>query len=354
MSSSNPKISIADKVFSKKTEGFIVAEGACNHLCIMDNAFRMIDAAANSKADAIKFQTYTADKLTTKSAISYGNQSTESQYDYYRRFDRFGRGEYDDLFEYSKEKGIIAFSTPFDPENAQMLNSVHMPLFKIASCDIQYVDLLKEVACFQKPIILSTGGSTIDEIRESLEVLDKNGAEEVSLLACTLSYPTEIDDANYRKITSLAQEFPNNLIGISDHVKPDQHMISGAICASLGAKIFEKHFTLNHNMGGGSSIAMNPNELKKYVNNIRLAERLLGEFEQKVYAAEKETRNSVRRSLVFNCDLEVGTIISREMIGVKRPGTGISPKDIDRLVGSTLRKKVLKDQYLRWDHIKKK
>ena len=353
MSSSNPKISIADKVFSKKTEGFIVAEGACNHLCIMDNAFRMIDAAANSKADAIKFQTYTADKLTTKSAISYGNQSTESQYDYYRRFDRFGRGEYDDLFEYSKEKGIIAFSTPFDPENAQMLNSVHMPLFKIASCDIQYIDLLKEVACFQKPIILSTGGSTIDEIRESVEVLDKHGAEEVSLLACTLSYPTEVDDANYRKISSLAREFPNNLIGISDHVEPEKHMISGAICASLGAKIFEKHFTLDRNMAGGSAFSMNPNDLKKYVRNIRLAERLLGESEQKVYTAEKETRNSARSSLVANYNIEVGSIISREMIGVKRPGTGISPKEIDNVVGQKIRKQVLKDQQLNWDHIEK-
>tara|TARA_Y100000310_G_scaffold345327_1_gene463821 strand:+ start:9030 stop:10100 length:1071 start_codon:yes stop_codon:yes gene_type:complete len=352
MSTINPGITINDKVFSQKTKGLIVAEGACNHLCVMDNAYKMIDEVAKAKADAIKFQTYSADKLTSKSAKAYGNISTKSQYEYYRQFDRFGRAEYDDLFEYSKEKGIIAFSTPFDPENAQMLNSVHMPIFKIASCDIQYLDLLKEVACFQKPIILSTGGSTLEEINNSLEILDKYGAGEVALLACTLSYPTEIDDANYRKIINLIKEFPNNLIGISDHVEPEKNMISGAICASLGAKIFEKHFTLDNKMGGGSSYSMNPNELKGYVRNIRLSERLLGESEQKVYDAEKETRNSSRRSLVANCDIKVGSIISREIIGVKRPGTGIPPKEMDKVVGLKVIKKIFQDQQLAWENFK--
>ena len=344
-------IRIEDRVITREGPGFIIAEGACNHLCKMDLAFKMVDEAASAGADAIKFQTYTAEKLAAKNAEAYGNIDTKSQYEYYRRFDRFGRAEYDELFDYARGKNIIAFSTPFDPENAQMLNSVQAPLFKIASCDLLYADLLREVACFQKPIILSTGGSTMDEIETSLEILDKEGAQEIVLLACTLSYPTGVDDANYRQITSLGEAFPDNLVGISDHVEPDEHMITGAVCASLGAKVFEKHYTLDRGMGGGSSFSMTPADLAKYVANIRLAEKLLGNAEVKVYDAEASTRQNARRSLVSNYDLDPGTVLKREMIGVKRPGTGIPPNEIDRIVGSRLKKGVASEQQIQWEDL---
>ena len=345
------KFKINNRTISENGRAFIVAEAACNHLCDMKNALRMIDDAYLAKADAIKFQTYTAEKLTTKKAKSYGNIKTNSQYEYYKQFEKFGRSEYETLFEYSSEKGIIAFSTPFDPENAQMLNSLDMPLYKIASCDLLYKDLLREVACFQKPIILSTGGSTLEEINKSLEILYSSGAEEIALLACTLSYPTKTDDANYRKITKLINEFPKNIIGISDHVEPEEHMISGPICLSLGAKIFEKHFTLDRTMGGGSSFSMNPKDLQKYVRNIHLTERLLGENEQKVYEAEKNTRNSARRSLVANVDLDIGTIISKDKIGVKRPGTGILPDKIDDIVGLKVKTHINEDEQITWEKL---
>jgi len=301
-------------------------------------------------ADAIKFQTYKADNLTTREANAYGNINTQSQYDYYKQFDKFEREEYEALFEYAEEKGIIAFSTPFDPDSAQMLISVHAPLFKIASCDILYVDLLREVACFNKPIIVSTGGSTREEIETCLEVLDKAGARDVVLLACTLSYPTKVDDANYLKILGLQRQFPDYLVGVSDHVEPEDHMISGAVCVSLGAKVLEKHFALNRHMGGGSSFAMTPDDLTRFVSNIRLTERLLGSDVLKVHEAEEPTRKSARRSLVANNDLKAGTVLSKEMIGVKRPGTGILAHYIDEVVGKVLNTDIAADEQLGWSH----
>ena len=187
------------------------------------------------------------DNRLPKKAKSYGNIKTNSQYEYYKQFEKFGRSEYETLFEYSSEKGIIAFSTPFDPENAQMLNSLDMPLYKIASCDLLYKDLLREVACFQKPIILSTGGSTLEEINRSLEILYSSGAEEIALLACTLSYPTKTDDANYRKITKLINEFPKKpkiiLTGVS--VLDDAFKIWMAHQTTKGT-----HLIISQNGGG--------------------------------------------------------------------------------------------------------
>lgn len=330
-------IQVEGKTLSEGSPAFIVAEAACNHLCRMDLAFKLIDKAAEAGADAIKFQTYSAEKLASKKAAAYGNIQTKSQYEYYKQFDRFGRDEYEELFEYARERGIIAFSTPFDPENAQILNSVHAPLFKIASCDLLYADLLREVACFGKPIILSTGGSRLDEIRTALGVLSKAGAREIVLLACTMSYPTKPEDANYRRVLTLKREFPELLVGVSDHVEPEEHMISGAVCVALGARVLEKHFALDRSMGGGSAISMTPADLGRYVRNVRLAEGLLGSGEVKVYPAEEATRESARRSLVANEDLKAGTVLGKEMIGVKRPGTGISPDHIDEIVGRRLK-----------------
>lgn len=353
MSSRNPNkvIQVEGRSISNDSPAFIVAEAACNHLCDMKNAFRLIDEAAKAGADAIKFQTYKAERLTTRAATAYGNIQTQSQLDYYRQFDKFDRHEYETLFEYAREKGLIGFSTPFDPDCAQMLISVQQPIFKIASCDLLYADLLREVACFNTPIIISTGASTRAEIETALEILDRAGAKDVILLACTMAYPARFEDAHYRKILGLREAFPGTLVGVSDHVEPEEHMISGAICVSLGARVLEKHFTLDRKMGGGSSVAMEPADLAKYVRNIRLAETLLGSPELKVHPTEETNRSKARRSLVANFDLKAGTVLSKEMIGVKRPGTGILPDQVDKFVGKTLKVDLGEDMPFDWSHI---
>lgn len=352
MSKKKPlKITVEGRTISPDSPAFIVAEAACNHMCKMDLALKLVDEAAKAGADAVKFQTYTAEKLVSRQAKAYGNIATKSQLEYYKQFDRFGRAEYDEIFDYAREKKIIAFSTPFDPANAQLLNSVHAPLFKIASCDLLYADLLREVACFDKPVILSTGGSKLDEIRTSLDILGKAGAREIVLLACTMSYPTLPRDAHYRRIATLQKEFPELLVGMSDHVEPEENMVTGAICVSLGAKVLEKHFTLDRTMGGGSGISMNPADLGKYVRNVRLAEALLGSGDIQVHPAEETTRRAARRSLVANEDLKAGTVLGKEMIGVKRPGLGISPHRIDEIVGKKLKADLAAETPLDWSHL---
>lgn len=342
---------VGDRTISESAPAFIVAEAACNHMSRMDHALRLVDAAAENGADAVKFQTYTAEKLTSRTAQGYGNIGEKSQYEYYKQFDRFGRSEYDELFDHAREKGIVPFSTPFDPENAQMLNSVQVELFKIASCDLLYTDLLREVACFGKPIVLSTGGARLDEVRQALDVLGAAGAREIVLLACTLSYPTPNADAHYRRITTLRREFPECLAGVSDHVEPEPHMLSGALCVALGATVLEKHFALARDMGGGSAISMTPADLATYVRNVRFAEEALGSPDLKVYPVEEQTRESARRSLVADSDLKAGTVLGREMLGVKRPGTGIGPQHIDEVVGRRLTQDLPAETQLRWSHL---
>ncbi len=345
---SGPVIRVGGKAISQSSPAFVVAEAACNHMSRMDYAVQLVDAAAEAGADAIKFQSYTAEKLTSKTAEGYGNIGTQSQYEYYRQFDRFGRSEYDELFDHAREKGLVPFSTPFDPENAQMLNSVQVDLFKIASCDLLYTDLLREVACFNKPVVISSGGASLDEIRRALDTLGTAGASEIVLLACTMAYPTRTEDAHYRRILTLRREFPECLVGVSDHVEPDPHMITGAVCVALGAVMLEKHFALARDMGGGSAISMTPEDLRAYVANVRRAEESLGSDEVKVYTAEEETRRSARRSLVAQSDLVAGTLLSREMLGVKRPGTGIGPEHIDDIVGRRLVRDLASEVQLEW------
>ncbi|GAG02876.1 unnamed protein product, partial [marine sediment metagenome] len=204
---------------------FVVAEAACNHMCDMELARKMIDKAADADANAIKFQTYTAEKLVTKDAVAFWGQDKISQLEYYKHLDRFGKKEYQALFEYAEQKGIIPFSSPFDAENVEMLADLGMKIFKIASCDICNIPLLEQIAAYQRPIILSTGASTIEEIEQALLAIFKEGNYQVILLACTLSYPTKNEDANLMRIRTLKERFPNMIIGLSDHTEPDPNMV---------------------------------------------------------------------------------------------------------------------------------
>ena len=228
-----------------------------------------------------------------------------------------------------------------------------MPIFKIASCDLLYTDLLTTVAGFGKPVILSTGGAELDEVTEALITLYEAGTRDIILMACTLAYPTSADDANYAKILSLRESFPNVLIGMSDHVEPDEHMVCGAVYVSMGAKVVEKHYTLDRSMsGGGHSFSMEPVDLKKWVKNIRFTERVIGQRQFKPYSAEFPARQNARRSLVFNVPLKGGTVLEHSMIGVKRPGTGIMPNQAGSVVGRVLACDVEPDAQVHWDMLK--
>ncbi len=347
------RLRINQKVISEDGPTFVIAEGACNHLCDMKLAKKMIDEAVTAGADAIKFQTYKAEKLVAKEAQSYWNYGNKiSQYEYYKNLDKFEAKEYEELLVYGSKKGIVVFSTPFDVQSAHMLNQVGMPLFKIASCSITDLKLLRTVAQFKKPILLSTGGSTLDEIHEAVDTIYDEGNDQLVILACTLSYPTPAPDAHLRRIPTLKKEFPQAIIGLSDHVEPEPNMVVPAIGVSLGAKVIEKHYTLDRTLtGSGHAFSVDPVCLKKMIENIRMTETVLGTSELSVREVEKKARESARFTVVAAKDLTKGQLLKEGDLTIKRPGMGILPKDIDRIVGKRLLKDISVDQHLSWDDI---
>jgi len=321
-------------MISQASPAFIVAEAACNHLCDMELAKKMVEKASEAGADSIKFQTYVAEKLVTSKAVAFWGKEQISQMEYYKRLDRFGKEEYKELFEYSKEKGIIGFSSPFDLESADMLNELDMPVFKIASCEIPNVQFIKHVAKFQKPIMLSTGASSVEEIRRAVNLILEQGNTQLILMACTLSYPTKYKDANFRRVQTLQKLYPDMVIGISDHTEPEPEMLAPSIAVALGAKVIEKHYTLDRSMtGSGHFFAVDPDDLKKMISNIRFTENLLGDGKLGVAKSEEKAYKSARRTIVANVPIKKGETITVEKIGFKRPHEGLCASKIDLVVG---------------------
>ena len=335
MSPFSSEIEVAERMkIGKGHPTFIIAEAACNHMCDMDMARKLVDEAVDAGADAIKFQTYKARHLARREAKLYWEGKETSQIEYYGRLDRFGAAEYEELFRYADGKGIVVFSTPFDLDSATMLNDIGMPLFKIASCDLPDSRLLRHVAGFGKPVILSTGGSTPEEIDRAVATFLETGNYQLILMACMLSYPTPDEDANLLQIRSLQERYPSMIVGLSDHTEPDTNMVIPALATAVGAKVIEKHFTLDRSMvGSGHFFSVNPEDLKTMIGNIRLAEIVLGNPELGVLEKEKAARENARRSIVAEVPINQGETITSAQIGMKRPGDGLPGWMIDQVIG---------------------
>jgi len=338
------------KRISRGAPAFVVAEAACNHMCDINIAREMIDKAAQAGVDAIKFQTYKAEKLVTREAITFWGSEKTSQMAYYKRLDRFGKTEYAELFQYAKEKAIVAFSSPFDKASADMLNELDMPVFKIASCEVPNLSFIKHVANFAKPIILSTGASQPEEIDDAIETVLEQGNNKLILLACTLSYPAKNKDANLLRILTLKARYPDIVIGLSDHTEPDENMIIPAVGVALGAKLVEKHYTLDRSMkGSGHFFAVDPSSLKKMVENIRLTEILLGDGKLGVADSEKNAWKNARRSIVAEIAIKKGQVITPEMLALKRPADGLDASMMHLVTGKRAKQDIKPDQKITLD-----
>lgn len=333
---------------------YLIAEAGVNHGGDIELAKKMIKDAAEAGADAIKFQTYKAGKLASKNSPAYWDQTKEksdSQYQLFKKYDKFWIDEYKILADYCKECGIDFMSTPFDSESAEFLNEL-MPAYKIASADLTNHPFLKQIARYGKPIILSTGASTIGEIDEAVRVIEEEGNHNIALLHCVLSYPTKDEDAHLAMITHLKEVFPKYVIGYSDHTVPDPSMMALNTSAFLGARIIEKHFTYDKTLEGNDHYhAMDAEDIKVFKNNMKIYQAVLGQKEKEPLEAEKQAIKFARRSLVANCDISEGTVITEDMLTWKRPGTGISPKYMDMVVGRKARKNIKEDDILIWDMI---
>jgi len=317
----------------RENQVFIVAEAACNHMCDIELAKVMIDEAAEAGADSIKFQTYKSERMVTKNAKAYWGSETMSQQQYYKRLDRFEKEDYGKLFEYCKSKEIIGFSTPFSIEDAVILNELDMQLFKIPSFEIIDLELLECIAKFGKPIILSTGASTFEEIDNAVSTITRFNPK-LALMACTLSYPTDYEDANLMRIKTLKKRYPKIMIGISDHTPPEENMAIPAFSVGLGARIIEKHYTLSQKLtGSGHFFSLEPKDLKKMVTNVRLFEKTIGDGFQGLSPSEIKATESGRKSIVASRKILTNQVISRDDLAFKRPGNGISPNKLSDIVG---------------------
>ena len=312
---------------------FIIAEAGVHHYNSLELAKLYIAQARLAGADAIKFQTYKAERIAARWAPTYWNDNSgRTQYDIFSERDHLQPDDYRAMIEYANRVGIIFLSTPFDPDSAALLNEIGMPAFKIASADITNLPLLRRIATFGKPLILSTGASTFDEIHTTVDQLQRFDIP-LSLLHCTLTYPTSLSDANLSRIQMLHREFPNLVIGYSDHTQPQDSEIACPLSIAMGARIVEKHFTLNKTLLGDDHYhAVDYEGLVRLVKNCREA-FIMTQHYVEISESERSARMYARRSIVAVRELQVGEIISIADIDFKRPGTGLPPGLSDHVVG---------------------
>lgn len=340
-------ITIGNRKVGSGEPVFIIAEAGVNHNGDLDLARRLIDAAAEAGADAVKFQTFVADRLVTRAApkAEYQRQTTdaaESQYAMLKRLE-LSPEAHRDLVNWSRARGLVFLSTPFDPQSADLLESFGMPVFKVGSGELTDLPFLAHIARKGRPMIISTGMSWLSEVEQAVRIVREAGQDQVALLHCVSNYPALTQDVNLRAIDTLRQAF-GVPVGFSDHTAG----IAVAMAAvARGACIIEKHFTLDRTLPGPDHQAsLEPNEFAAMVRGVREVEEALGDGVKRPMAAELNTRAVARKSVVALVDIKCGCPLTREMLGVRRPGTGIAPADLDRLIGRTLCQDVKADTVL--------
>jgi sialic acid synthase SpsE len=307
----------------------------------------------NCGADAVKFQTFTPELLITRTAKQTAYQrknigKAETQYAILKRL-ALSQDNFYALRNYCQKKKIIFLSTPFSEPDADFLEKLAMPAFKTSSGDIDNLPFLKHLAKKGKPMIVSSGASSLEEIRVVVDIIKRAGNRDLVILHCTSNYPAAPASLNLRAIKTIQAEF-GALIGYSDHSQGDAASI---LALALGACIIEKHFTLDKNMAGPDHKAsLSPAELKNFIKLIRQAEVMLGSSEKKCVPEEASSKILGRKSIVAKRNISVGATITRDDLIMKRPGSGISPAEIDKVAGKTAAKNIKSDTIITWAMIK--
>ena len=326
-------VQVADKLIGPGQPVFVIAEAGVNHNGDLKLARALIDVAVEAGADAVKFQTFRADRLVTPDApkAEYQWQTTgdaESQFEMLKRLE-LSVDAHRELQSYCNERGILFLSTPFDEEAVDLLDELGVPAFKISSGDLTNSPLLEHVASKGKPVILSTGMSELSELIEAVSILNTAGCESPVLLHCVSNYPAQPAEVNLRAMQTMRSAF-DVPVGFSDHTEG----IDVALAAvALGACVIEKHFTMDRTLPGPDHPAsLEPAELRELVRSIRRVESALGSGRKIPAAGEIETAKVARRSLVAARDIPAGATLEREMVVMRRPGTGMSPAMLNTLL----------------------
>ena len=350
-------INLGNRELNNKSKPYLIAEIGVNHEGSLEKAKELIELAKRGGADAVKFQSYKANKIASKNSPAYwdlNNEPTRSQYDLFKKYDNFSDSDYLTLYNYCKTIEIDFISTPFDLEAVEFLSPL-MPFFKIASADITNVPLIRKIAIQNKPIVLSTGASTLSEISTAIKTINTVGPADIILLHCILNYPTSTFNANLGMIESLKKSYPKYLVGYSDHTTPDKMMLTLLFSHLLGAVVIEKHFTNDKSLPGNDHYhSMDVDDLIEFKKNVEYLYELIGDFEIKQpIKTEMISRDNARRSIVLTKDLKEGHKIIDDDLICKRPGSGISPLFIDDLIGMELQTNLKCDDILQWQHFKK-
>ncbi|HZF04735.1 MAG TPA: N-acetylneuraminate synthase [Patescibacteria group bacterium] len=346
---STPGFSVGDRRVGGDARVFVVAEAGVNHNGDVALALALVDAAADGGADAVKFQTFRTDALVSRAAPKAGYQvettgGGESQRDMLARLeltlDDFARVQ-----ERCAKRGVVFFSAPFDEASADALERLAAPLFKVPSGEITNLPFLRHVAAKRRPMIVSTGMSTLAEVAEAVAAIRAAGDPPVALLHCVSAYPAPPGEMNLRAMDTLRERF-GVPVGLSDHTLGLEVALAAV---ARGAAIVEKHLTLDKAMPGPDHRAsLDPGEMAALVRGIRTVESALGDGDKRPTPSELDTRRVARKSLVAARALRAGERLTADAVAVKRPGTGIPPAELDRAVGRRLRRDVAADEVLEW------
>ena len=329
---------------------YIIAEIGSNHNGDMELAKKMIDSAVICGCDAVKFQSWNDKSLISNTGYKENTIFTDSKKKHFGSLEQMvdkyylREEQHFELKKYCKSKGIDFSSTPFSTEEVDLLNQVGVDFYKVASMDINNYPLLKYLAQFNKPILISTGMANLGEIEKAIKIVENEGNSKIIILHCVAIYPPENKDLNLKNITMLQNTF-GYPVGFSDH---SLGYVAPLTSVVLGACIIEKHFTIDKNLPGWDhEISANPEEMKKIVENSKIICQSLGNLERKVSAAEEEKKKVFRRSIVLNKSLKSGDVITEADISFKRPGNGIGIDQVNIVLGRKLKNNIEKDELIK-------
>lgn len=330
-------------VVTDESDCYVIAEIGNNHQGDVEKAKELILAAYQCGADAVKFQKRSNENLFTKNFYDkpYDNpNSYGTTYGKHREFLEFGVTEYNILKEFSKEIGITFFATPFDNPSANFLEKIDIPFYKIASADLKNIPLIKYVSGFGKPIIISTGGADFVDVQRVYDAVMPINTQ-LCIMQCTASYPCKISELNLNVIKTYRESFPDVTVGLSSH---DNGIVSASVAYMLGARVIEKHFTLNHELKGTDhAFSLEPDDLKRLVIDLKKTKQALGSPIKKILDTEIAPIKKMGKSLVANSDLNAGHVLCEQDVAIKSPGGGVPPYELEKLIGKTLKKPIKED-----------
>ncbi len=345
--------SISGKTIGYNYPVFFIAEAGVNHNGKLDLALKLVDVAADAGADAIKFQTFRAEQVVTSAGKMADYQKknigkTESQIEMLRKLE-FNESWYPKVISHCKKRGIIFMSTPHGHiESADFLNGLGVPVFKIGSGDLTNKPFLEHVSRFGKPMILGTGMATLSEVKDAATWIKGTGNKKIIFLHCTTNYPCPAKEVNLKAMQTMIKELPDIFVGYSDHT---EGWLVSSVAVALGACVIEKHLTLDKNMKGPDHKASsNPEELKNTIKAIRSVPIVMGSSLKKPVENEMKVSLIVRKSLVAIKDIKKGDIFGPENIGIKRPGTGLTPRHYFSILSKTCLRNIRANTLIKKEH----